>query len=101
LSFKAAAEQLCVTPSAVSHQIKALEERLQAVLFERRTRRIALTQNGAALFAEVAPLVSELDDVVTRFMQSNGRHAANGAAGMKIRQPPADGESFAHTAPPA
>ena len=35
LSFKAAAEELCITPSAVSHQIKALEEQLAVSLFDR------------------------------------------------------------------
>jgi DNA-binding transcriptional ArsR family regulator len=37
-SFKAAAEELFVTPSAVSHQIKALEEQLGVALFERGVR---------------------------------------------------------------
>lgn len=73
LSFKAAAEELCVTPSAVSHQIKGLEQQLQARLFERRTREIALTELGATLFAQVEPLLSELDNVTARFMQRNGQ----------------------------
>jgi len=37
-SFKAAAEELFITPSAVSHQIKALEEHLGVTLFERGAR---------------------------------------------------------------
>jgi len=73
LSFKAAAEQLCVTPSAVSHQIKGLEQQLQTLLFERRTREIALTEHGAQLFAQVEPLLSELDGVTQRFMRHNGQ----------------------------
>jgi LysR family glycine cleavage system transcriptional activator len=73
LSFKAAAEELCVTPSAVSHQIKGLEQQLQARLFERRTREIALTELGSTLFAQVEPLLSELDNVTARFMQRNGQ----------------------------
>jgi LysR family glycine cleavage system transcriptional activator len=73
LSFKAAAEELCVTPSAVSHQIKGLEQQLQTRLFERRTREIALTELGATLFAQVEPLLSELDSVTARFMQRNGQ----------------------------
>lgn len=72
LSFKAAAEELCVTPSAVSHQIKGLEDRLGAQLFERRTREVALTEVGSALFAQVAPLLAELDNVTARFVR-NGR----------------------------
>lgn len=39
LSFKEAADELCVTPSAVSHQIKVLEETLGVTLFERLEQR--------------------------------------------------------------
>jgi len=67
LSFKAAADELCVTPSAVSHQIKALERQLAAELFERRTRAVVLTDVGAALLAQVEPLLSELEEVARRF----------------------------------
>ena len=73
LSFKAAAEQLCVTPSAVSHQIKGLEQQLQTRLFERRTREVALTEHGRQLFAQVEPLLLELDRVTQRFMQQSGQ----------------------------
>jgi LysR family glycine cleavage system transcriptional activator len=73
LSFKAAAEELCVTPSAVSHQIKGLEQQLQALLFERRTREVALTEIGNALYTQVQPLLSELDTVTARFIQRNGQ----------------------------
>jgi DNA-binding transcriptional LysR family regulator len=76
LSFKAAAEELCVTPSAVSHQVKALEERLHGALFERRTRSLALTHLGAELHAEVEPLLHELDNVAARFEQRLGRRRA-------------------------
>jgi LysR family glycine cleavage system transcriptional activator len=47
LSFKAAAAELCVTPSAVSHQIKSLEEAIGVALFIRENRAIALTAAGA------------------------------------------------------
>ena len=49
LSFKAAAEELSVTPGAVSHQIKALEGELGVRLFLRRHRGVELTPDGAAL----------------------------------------------------
>jgi DNA-binding transcriptional ArsR family regulator len=38
-SFKDAADRLALTPSAVSHQVKELEEQLGVTLFERRSRR--------------------------------------------------------------
>lgn len=70
LSFKAAADELCVTPSAVSHQIKALEQRLQTKLFLRHAQAIVLTDPGAELLAHVDPLLLKLDDVVARFTLS-------------------------------
>jgi DNA-binding transcriptional LysR family regulator len=73
LSFTAAAEELCVTPSAVSHQVKALEQRLNGALFERRSRALALTYLGAQLYAQVEPLLHELDNVAARFEQRLGR----------------------------
>lgn len=52
-SFKAAAEVLSLTPSAISHQIKALEQDLGTPLFERRVRRLELTPAGRAYAAVV------------------------------------------------
>lgn len=48
-SFKAAAQELYVTPTAVSHQIRTLEEKLGGLLFERKTRAVELTDEGAKL----------------------------------------------------
>lgn len=49
LSFVQAAEELHVTPSALSHRIKALEEELGFDLFRRLTRKVALTESGEVL----------------------------------------------------
>jgi LysR family glycine cleavage system transcriptional activator len=68
LSFKMAADDLCITPSAVSHQIKALEDLMGAPLFERRTRAIVLTRIGAALYSQTSPLLSSLDAVANSFL---------------------------------
>ena len=46
LSFKAAAEELAVTPTAISYQIRRLEADLGAALFERRIRQVSLTVAG-------------------------------------------------------
>ena len=46
LSFTKAAEELNVTPAAISHQIKALEEWLGLPLFRRRNREVILTEAG-------------------------------------------------------
>ncbi|WP_053155575.1 LysR substrate-binding domain-containing protein [Pseudomonas sp. Pf153] len=50
LSFKAAAEELSVTPTAISHQIRSLETWLGVQLFERLPRQVRLTDGGQRLF---------------------------------------------------
>ena len=60
LSFKETAKQLYLTPSAVSHQIKQLEDNLNHSLFERKTRAIALTETGKRFYQEVQPLLAQL-----------------------------------------
>ncbi|WP_459614224.1 LysR substrate-binding domain-containing protein [Bordetella sp. 2513F-2] len=52
-SFKHAAAELSVTPTAISHQIRALEQRLGFALFERLPRRLRLTEKGTQLFERV------------------------------------------------
>lgn len=49
-SFKLAANELAVTPTAVSHQIRFLEDYTGLSLFERRVRKVVLTDAGAALY---------------------------------------------------
>jgi LysR family transcriptional regulator, glycine cleavage system transcriptional activator len=49
LSFKRAAAELHVTPTAISHQVRQLEEAIGARLFERRTRQVHLTPEGQVL----------------------------------------------------
>jgi LysR family glycine cleavage system transcriptional activator len=62
-SFKAAAAELCVTASAVSHQIKVLEDELGVSLFERGPRSLALTQAGAHYLEHIDALFSRLESV--------------------------------------
>ena len=45
-SFTKAAEELCVTQGAVSHQVKALEAELGAKFFNRETKRLVITEAG-------------------------------------------------------
>lgn len=49
-SFKQAAGELAVTPTAVSHQIRFLEDYTGLALFERRVRKVVLTEAGARLY---------------------------------------------------
>ena len=63
-SFRKASEELFVTASAVSHQIKSLEDELGETLFERNSRELVLSSLGESLYAELSPLIEQLDDVV-------------------------------------
>ncbi|CEF41416.1 LysR family transcriptional regulator [Acetobacter senegalensis] len=58
LNFRHAAGALGVTQSSISTRIKALEETLGIVLFERRHRGVRLTEAGRRFVAEVSPVSS-------------------------------------------
>ena len=64
LSFKKAADALCLTASAVSHQISDLEAQLEFKLFHRQTRCIALTEKGEKLFDAVSPSLQAIDEAI-------------------------------------
>lgn len=64
LSFTLAAEELCLTPSAVSHRIARLEQALELRLFERLTRKIRLTAEGQRLYMVVQGLIEDLEDAL-------------------------------------
>jgi LysR family glycine cleavage system transcriptional activator len=62
-SFKNAAEELCVTPSSVSHQIQKLEDWLGVKLFRRLNRKVVLTQEGQTYFYTLSKAFDEIDTV--------------------------------------
>lgn len=66
LSFTTAAEELFVTASAVSHQIKNLEDEMGVALFTRHHKGLQLTPTGETLFAQVAPLIRQLDEITSQ-----------------------------------
>ena len=63
-SFKQAATELGVTPSAVSHQVALLERQLRARLLRRDARRVELTAYGAALLPKLSAGFGMLADAV-------------------------------------
>jgi LysR family glycine cleavage system transcriptional activator len=77
LSFRAAAEDLHLTQSAISRQIQALEEEIGTVLFTRGTRHVALTSDGAALLAAVTPALERLDAGVRHIRSTRARRGVN------------------------
>jgi LysR family glycine cleavage system transcriptional activator len=80
LSFKAAADALFVTPSAISHRIRDLEKHLGQPVFIRKTRAVELTDAGRALLEEIEPLLSGLDAAVDRAAKRARRRVLRVAA---------------------
>lgn len=74
LSFKKAAEELSVTPTAVSHQIKLLEHFLDMALFRRLTRALELTPHGEAML----PKVREGLECFAAAVERTREHASTG-----------------------
>ncbi|MEJ1227268.1 MAG: LysR family transcriptional regulator [Mesorhizobium sp.] len=75
LSFKAAAEELAVTPTAISHQVRALETWLGVQLFERLPRQVRLTDGGQRLFHSLhGALLDVAQSVDTLRPQRSGTH---------------------------
>lgn len=77
LNFRIAAEELHLTQSAVSRQIRALEDDVGALLFSRGTRHVELTAHGSTLLRAVAPWLDRLDASVRQIRQTRGRRVVN------------------------
>lgn len=65
-SFKAAAAELGVTPTAISHQVKALEDHIGMPLFERRIRHVTLTAAAEMLYPVLRVGFDDFAEVVER-----------------------------------
>jgi DNA-binding transcriptional LysR family regulator len=71
--FAAAAAQLNMSPSAVSHAIKTVEDSLGMPLFVRTTRSVALTEAGAGFMASVGPALTAIDEAGERLRSAKGQ----------------------------
>ncbi|MGE0808784.1 MAG: LysR family transcriptional regulator, partial [Burkholderiaceae bacterium] len=72
-SFRRAAAELGVSPSALSHALRGLEERLGVRLLNRSTRSVAPTEAGERLLARLAPALREIGgalDAINEFRDS-------------------------------
>jgi len=63
-SFTQAAKRLAVSPSAMSHAIRGLEEKLGVRLLSRTTRSVAPTEAGEQLLARLRPALTDIDDAL-------------------------------------
>src|SRR5580693_210141 len=73
LSFRAAAAQLGVTPSALSHSMRQLEERLGVRLLNRSTRSVSATDAGLRLLERLRPAMSQIADALEGVNQERQR----------------------------
>jgi DNA-binding transcriptional LysR family regulator len=90
--FRAAARELGVSPSALSHSIAALEDRLHVRLFNRTTRSVALTAAGETFVAEVAPALAAIDGALENASEGSSEisgvlriNTSRGAAEMLLQ----------------
>jgi DNA-binding transcriptional LysR family regulator len=73
LSFRAAASHLGVTPSALSHSVRQLEERLRIRLLHRTTRSVSLTDAGSRLVERLRPAIDQIGDALEDLNQERSR----------------------------
>lgn len=75
LSFTRAAEELFVTQSAISRQVKTIEDHLGVALFTRRHRALSLTEAGHELYRATAQALRQLSDVAAKIRQRGAARA--------------------------
>ena len=71
-SFAAAAAELGMSPSAVSHAVRTVEDRLATPLFARTTRSVSLTEAGARFLAGVEPALADIHQAIERLTAERG-----------------------------
>src|SRR5688500_921035 len=69
-SYAKAAEELSLSPSAVSRIVTRIEERLRVRLVQRTTRKLSLTEAGAAFHARTAQILQDLADAEAEVQQT-------------------------------
>src|ERR1700732_5237634 len=68
-SFTRAADELCVTQGAVSHQVKALEAELGLKLFNRQSQGLVITETGRSYLATVRDALDRIADGTERLLR--------------------------------
>lgn len=87
-NFSVAADKLRLTPSAVSHQIRALETFLGQPLFDRIQRRTQLTDAGRAYAARIEIIFQEVEEATKEFLRSSAHER------LIVRVPPSLAKSW-------
>ena len=71
--FAAAAAELGMSPSTVSHAVKTVEDRLGMPLFARTTRSVSLTEAGNTFVAVIGPALTDIQEVVEHIRADKGK----------------------------
>jgi DNA-binding transcriptional LysR family regulator len=71
-SFARAASELGMSPSAVSHSVRLVEERIGMPLFARTTRSVSLTESGERFLARAVPALAEISEAIASSQASRG-----------------------------
>lgn len=82
--FRAAARELGMSSSALSHAVAALEERLSVRIFNRTTRSVALSEAGERIVADVAPALAAID----RAIEDAGMSAGTVSGTLRLNMAP-------------
>ena len=93
-SFRAAASRLGVTPSALSHAMRQLEERLGMRLLHRTTRSVSVTDAGQRLLERLRPAIDQIAGALVAFgILTNSATGASPAAGSATAIAPVESRS--------
>jgi LysR family glycine cleavage system transcriptional activator len=79
-----AADELCVTSTAVSHQVRLLEDFLQIKLFDRRSGRLELTAAGRACLADLTDALDRIDNALSNVRATVNRQRLTVAASTSV-----------------
>lgn len=74
-SFRKAAAELAIAPSAVSHAVSSLEASLGLRLLHRTTRSVSPTEEGKLLLETLGPALADIDTVIQTLAEHGGRPA--------------------------
>ncbi|HKO52017.1 MAG TPA: LysR family transcriptional regulator [Polyangiaceae bacterium] len=89
-SYAKAAEELALSPSGVSRIVSRLEERLGARLVQRTTRKLSLTEAGAAFHARTVQILLDLADAEAEVQETSFRPRGN----LRLSAPVVFGQQF-------
>ena len=73
-SFARAAEEIGVTPAAVAHRVRMLEDHVRAPLFHRRRRGVHLTDRGRSYHVDVQRILRDIDESTARCRRRRSRY---------------------------